>query len=245
MNSIEKNWRKFLHTVLENGEKHVKDDGDVLVEHMINHCFIDNVLNQFGAQNITTEMFLDMIKKGVFDIKDYPLKGPALADYVAQFDDEKYIFLTTDENGDEPFIYTYSERIQNIQLSNRDGCTDYYNQFGIIKKRLLEHNGSNRAVATLYSAGLDETEQHIPCLNWTQATIRNNELTLHVMFRSNDLYSAFVSNMYFITYIGLKLVEDLRKKYPLLKFKGLNYNSTSLHIYEGDLEQAKKVIGGE
>ena len=135
MNSIEKNWRKFLHTVLENGEKHVKDDGDVLVEHMINHCFIDNVLNQFGAQNITTEMFIDMIKNGVFDIKDYPLKGPALADYVSQFDDEKYIFLTTDENGDEPFIYTYSERIQNIQLSNRDGCTDYYNQFGIIKKR--------------------------------------------------------------------------------------------------------------
>lgn len=155
MNSIEQNWYKFLHDVLENGEKHVKDDGDVLVEHMINHCFIDNVLNQFGAQNITTEMFLDMIKKGVFDIKDYPLKGPALADYVSQFDDEKYIFLTTDENGDEPFIYTYSERIQNIQLSNRDGCTDYYNQFGIIKKRLLEHDGSNRAVATLYSAGLE------------------------------------------------------------------------------------------
>jgi len=243
MNSIEKNWIKFLHDVLENGEKHVKDDGDVLVEHLINHCFIDNLLNQFGAQNITSKMFIDMIKKGVFDIKDYPLKGEALAEYALQFDDSKQIYLEENENGDQPFIYTYPERIQNIQLCTREGHTDFYNQFEIIKRRLLEHAGSNRAVATLYSAGLDETEQHIPCLNWIQATIRNNELILHIIFRSNDCYTAFPSNMLLVQYIGIKLVEDLKEVYPLLKFKGISYNSSSLHVYEGDLEQAKKVIG--
>ena len=245
MNSIEKNWRKFLHTVIEKGEKHIKDDGDILQEHLINHCFIDNVLNQFGSQNITSKMFIDMITKGVFDIKGYPLKGPALADYPLQFDNEKYIYLVEDENGDQPFVYTYPERIQNIQLCNRNGHIDYYNQYEIIKRRLLEHDGSNRAVATTYSAGLDETEQHIPCLQVIQATIRNNELILHVYFRSNDLYTAFPANMLFLQYIGIKLVEDLKEVYPLLKFKGISYQSSSLHIYKRDLEQARKVIGGE
>ena len=48
------------------------------------------------------------------------------------------------------------------------------------------------------SCRLLQTEQHIPCLNWVQATIRNNKLILHVIFRSNDCYSAFPSNMLFI-----------------------------------------------
>jgi thymidylate synthase len=245
MNSIEENWIKFLHDVIEKGEKHTKDDGDVLQEHLINHCFIDNVLNQFGAQNITAKMFIDMIKKGVFDIEGYPLKGPALADYVQSFDDPKQIYLEEYDEDDKPFIYTYPERIRNIYLCNRRNHKGRYNQFEIMQRRLMEHAGSNRAVATLYSAGLDKDEQHIPCLNWMQATIRNNELILHVIFRSNDCYSAFPSNMLFIQYIGIKLVEELKEFYPLLKFKGISYQSSSLHIYEGDLDQAKKVIGVE
>ena len=66
--NIEKAWKKFLKTIIENGESHTKDDGDVLQESLINHCFVDNVLNQFGNQNITTEMFLDMIKQGKYII---------------------------------------------------------------------------------------------------------------------------------------------------------------------------------
>lgn len=241
--SLETIWKNFLKDILENGETHEKDDGDILQESLINHCFIPNVLNQFGAQNITSLMFIDMIKKGVFDIEDYPLKGPALADYIQSFDDPKQIYLEEYDEEDKPFIYTYPERIKNISLSNRYGYNDFYNQFEIIKRRLIEHDGSNRAVATLYSAGLDGTEQHIPCLQVLQATIRNNELILHCFFRSNDCYSAFPSNMYFINYIGLKLVEDLKEDYPLLKFGGIAYTSSSLHIYKGDLEQAKKSIG--
>ena len=69
-----------------------------------------------------------------------------------------------------------------------------------------------------------------------------DELSLHVLFRSNDLYSAWPGNMIFLQYLGLKITDELKQTYPSLKFNGLYYNSTSLHIYKGDYEQAKRVV---
>ena len=232
---LEDAWKKFLKKIIETGEEHEKDDGDVLVESLINHCFIDSPLKQFGGQNITSKLFIDMIPKGVFNINGYPIKDLALSEYVESLDDENMIC-----GGD--FVYTYPERLCGYHTIDRFGEEIDANQLEIMEYRLLEHAGSNRAVATLYNCGLDATEQHIPCLQVVQATIRNNKLILHIFFRSNDCYGAFVSNMLFISYIGIKLVENLKETYPLLEFEGISYNSSSLHIYQGDLEAAKKVI---
>lgn len=232
---LEDAWKKFLKKIIETGEEHEKDDGDVLVESLINHCFIDSPLKQFGGQNITSKLFIDMIKQGVFNIDGYPIKDLALSEYVESLDDENMIC-----GGD--FVYTYPERLCGYHTIDRFGEEIDANQLEIMEYRLLEHSGSNRAVATLYNCGLDATEQHIPCLQVVQATIRNNKLVLHIFFRSNDCYSAFPSNMLFISYIGIKLVEALKEEYPNLEFEGINYNSSSLHIYEGDMEAAKKVI---
>ena len=234
--NIEKAWKNFLKEIINNGEKHEKDDGDILQESLINHCFIDSPLKQFGGQNITSKLFIDMIKQGVFDIDGYPLKGEALAEYVVSLDDPYMI-----DGGD--FVYTYAERLCNYHTVDRFGEEIDANQLEIMEYRLLEHAGSNRAVATLYSAGLDQNEKDIPCLNWLQSTIRNNKLLLHVMFRSNDCYGAFPSNMLFLCYLGIKLTEALRENYPSLEFSGINYNSTSLHIYKADMGAAKKVVG--
>ena len=235
-NSIESNWKKFLKEILVNGETHEKDDGDILQESLINHCIITSPLKQIGNTYISSEMFIDLIKKGVFDIKDYPIKGPALAEYVESLDNEDMIYGTD-------FVYTYPERLCGYYTIDRFGEEVILNQLEIMEYRLLEHAGSNRAVATLYNCGFDATEQHIPCLQVVQATIRNNKLILHVFFRSNDCYSAFPSNMLFISYIGIKLTESLKEKYPLLEFEGINYNSSSLHIYEADIDAARKVVG--
>ena len=235
MSTISQQWFDFLEDIIENGEEHEKDGGDIIQEKLINHCFLDNPLKQFGGQNITSKIFLQMIKEGVFDIEGYPLKGEALAEYVSSFDDE-YMIDGTD------FVYTYPERLCNYLTVNKFGENTSIDQTQVILKRLFEYDGSNRAVATLYNCGFDEDEEHIPCLNWIQATIRNNKLVLHVMFRSNDAFSAWPSNMFFISYIGIKLTEILKKTYPLLEFKGISYNSSSLHIYQGDMEQAKEAL---
>ena len=236
--NIEKAWKTFLKKVLNDGKKHEKDDGDILQESLINHCIISNPLKQIGNVNIKGEMFIKLIKQGAFDIKDYPIKGLALAEYVESLLDNEII-----KGGG--FVYTYPERIFNMKLADRDDNVRGINQFKVILDRLKNFDGSNRAVMTLYSAALDSKEQHIPCLQFLQATIRDNELMLHVFFRSNDLYSAFPSNMLFISYIGIKLVEKLRDTYPSLEFAGINYNSSSLHIYQADLEEARKVIENE
>ena len=237
--NIEKAWKKFLYEIIENGERHEKDDGDILQEHLINHCFIDNVLNQFGNQNITTEMFLDMIKQGRFNIKGYPVKDLALYNYVSSLDNVETIH-NRNTKGDNKFTYTYPNRIFRMQ----DAFTNYtVDQFKVMVARLKNFYGSNRAVANIYSGVKDHKMNDIPCLQILQATIRNNELILHCFFRSNDCYGAWPSNMLFLNYLGLKLVDELKKEYPLLSFKGISYNSSSLHIYKHDLEAARKVIG--
>lgn len=241
MNSIEFVWKNFLKECINNGTWHVKDDGDEILEIIDNHCFIPNITNMLfcNGKDINLEIFLDMVDKGVFNIDGYPIKDVALGSYARQLDDSKQIYLD-DENS---FIYTYPERLLNICQVNRFGNVVNENQVDTIINRLVEYSGSNRGVANLYMCGFDKNEQHIPCLNFVQVLIRNNELCLHIMFRSNDLYSAFPSNMLFIQYLGLKITEGLKETYPLLKFKGVYYNSTSLHIYKGDYEQAKKVVG--
>ena len=243
--SLETIWKRLLKDILENGEKHEKDDGDMLQESLINHCFIPNVLNQFGNQNITTEMFLDMLKKGVFNINGYPVKDIALYDYVTSLDNPE-IINNKNSDGSEKFTYTYPNRIFNMKDRDSDFMV---NQFELMINRLSQRfrgsSGSNRAVANIYSAPRYCDMEDIPCLQILQATIRNDELILHCFFRSNDCYGAFPSNMLFLNYLGLKLVDILRDEYPLLKFGGIAYTSSSLHIYKGDLEQAKKVIGVE
>lgn len=242
--SLETIWKNFLKDILENGETHEKDDGDILQESLINHCFIPNVLNQFGNQSITTEKFLDLIKQGVFNIEGYPVKDLALYDYVTSLDDVSIRANKNFETGEDKFTYTYPNRIFNMKDRHSDFIV---NQFALMVNRLSESScgssGSNRAVANIYSAPRDCDMKDIPCLQIIQATIRNDELILHCYFRSNDCYGAFPSNMLFLNYLGLKLVDCLKKEYPLLKFKGIAYNSSSLHIYKNDIDAAKKVVG--
>lgn len=235
-NSIGKEWRKLLSKVITTGEWVVKDDGDEILECVDNHCFIRNIIDDvMSGQPFNLNIFLKLIGNGKFNVEGYPFTDEALQGYVLQLDDDKQIY-------NESFVYTYPERIFNVKEVTRNDEIISVNQSDIIINRLKEHKGSNRAVATLYIGALDQWEQHIPCLNWLQCLIRNNELSLHVMFRSNDLYSAFPSNMLFIQYLGLRITEELKAEYPSLHFKGIYYNSTSLHIYRGDYEQAKKLI---
>ena len=242
--SLETIWKEFLKDILENGETHEKDDGDILKELLFNHCSLPNVLNQFGAHNISTGRFLDLLKKGLFNIDGYPVKDIALYDYVTSLDDVSIRANKNFETGEDKFTYTYPNRIFNMKDRDSDFMVDQFEvMINRLSQRLGGSPGSNRAVANIYSALRDCDMKDIPCLQILQAIIRNDELVLYCYFRSNDCYGAFPSNMLLLNYLGLKLVDRLKKDYPLLSFKGIAYNSSSLHIYKGDLEQAKKVVG--
>ena len=221
MNIFESKWRKLLEELLLTHKKHVKDETQIReiigVHERIDNPYKDSMLN------INHTQFAKAVKRGAFDIKDYPIKGEALFDYVTSLDDEHQIYLD-----DDGFIYTYSERLQNYQGRN---------QLIDIVNRLKQDKGSNRAVAVTFNPFIDNERDDIPCLQLIQALVRNDKLILSVYFRSNDLYGAFPSNMMFLTYLGMKIANELD-----VKFDYIDYHCSSLHIYETDYKQASKVI---
>ena len=231
-------WACMLEEIYYMGDD-IDKDGAPVREILKNTFSLENVMAPYSQFCVghESQVFLNMIKKGEFDIPEYPLKGEALYDYVQSFDNEDFITLAQD------FVYTYPERLKAMPISEStadiDNNTD---QFQVMKSRLAECSGSNRAVATLYNPIIDSTREDIPCLNHLQAFIRNDKLILFCLFRSNDIYGAFPSNMYFIQYIGMRLTEELREYYPTLIFDRVEYISYSGHIYESDLDAVKKII---
>ena len=228
MKTINQCYIEFVDKILKQGKETYKDSNHHLKEYLGNYYLIDDPLDlKFEAkyQHMTCEMMLDEIKSGKFDIDECPIKNDALYEYVKSFEDKS----------DQGFVYSYPNRI----LAHFD-----INQFNVMKQRLLKALGSNRAVAVTYDPKLDADREDIPCLQFLQCIIRNNNLTIHCMFRSNDIYGAFYSNMFFIAYIGLKMTEKLNKELinTQITFGGIHYHSTSGHIYNTDLKAAKKLV---
>ena len=221
INFFEKVWKELLSEVIYNGKYTYKDDSKIKevigVHKQIKNPYSNSIIN------ISADKFASYVKEGIFDIAEYPIKGEALFDYVTSLDDEHQIYLD-----DDGFIYTYSERLQNY---------NDINQLDVIINRLNKNINSNRAIAVTYNPMVDMNRQDIPCLQLIQALVRDDKLILSVYFRSNDLYGAFPSNMMFLTYLGMKIANELN-----VKFDYIDYHCSSLHVYETDYEQALKVI---
>ncbi|WP_303247770.1 thymidylate synthase [uncultured Methanobrevibacter sp.] len=228
MLTINQCYLDFVKEILNKGKETYKDSNHHLKESLGNYYFIEDPLNlKFKAkyQNLTPSMMLDLIKSGEFDMEGCPIKSDALYEYVKSFED----------NPNQGFVYSYPNRI----------LTHFcVNQFDVMKDRILNSIGSNRAVAVTYNPEVDYEREDIPCLQILQAIVRDGELTIHCFFRSNDIYGAFYSNMFFITYIGIKLKDEINKELlgEKLNFGGVHYYSTSGHIYYTDLKSAKKLI---
>ena len=249
MNSIEKKWREILDHIYCDGKLNRKDDS-VVKEILGYHTFIENPLKSLEFLKLSSDDFIKYIKDGYFDVNGYVMNNQGIAEYLEGFFDDKIVKCYESDKG---FVYTYPERLLSMRTWNKSKVKKYarieevlepINQIDVIVDRLKNHIGSNRAVATLYNCGLDKDEEDIPCLNWIQATVRDNILRLHVTFRSNDIFGAWPANMFFITYIGLLICERLEDEYPTLVFDGIDYHVSSAHYYITDEDMVKKVIEG-
>ena len=246
-------WYKLLWDCYHHGRKLTKDDS-AIIELMGNYVFLERPQDITGPlhQEIDDSVkFVENMKKGLYNISGYPIKDEALYQYVTSWCDKKQIYNADNHllealgySTENKFVYTYPERVLHIPLINENGEQIFVAQDTVMINRLRKNPGTNRAVATLYQAGLDKDRVDIPCLNWLQATIRNNKLELHCMFRSNDLYGAWISNMYFLTFLGLNIVSNINHIDDTdLKFNGIHYHSSSLHIYETDLDDVRRILG--
>lgn len=238
----------MLWNILKHGYKKKKDDSEI-IEIVNNHFFIDPPYSENQFVKMTPELFQKMLDKGKFNITNYLLSDDALKQYVLSLDDPEMIYFNNyGENisTNNDFIYTYPERLLSYATTDsiaEDAKQYFENQMQLMANRLLENEHSNRAIAVLYIPGVDAYREDIPCLNWMQALIHDDCLTLHIMFRSNDIYQAFPANMLFLMYFGVRLVDILQQKYENLRFGGIYYNSTSAHIYETNYKQVENMEG--
>lgn len=218
----------FCKQILNNGEYVYKDDGDYILETLGNFAVINDPADlkyKVKYENYSAENLLSDIADGKFDMIGNPVKADALYQYVNSLNDP----------GLNGFVYTYPNRIfEHFGLS----------QYNIMKERLINNLGSNRAMTIIYDPYVDGDVKDIPCLQLLQAIVRNNNLSLHCYFRSNDMFGAFYSNMFLLTYFALKLRDDLNKEIinVNLGFDGIYYHSSSSHIYKSDIGQAKKMV---
>lgn len=265
MASIDMHWKQLLWDCFHHGKNAQKDDSGIK-ELLGNYLFLErpqDISAPLNEEVNDPDRFLGLLKKGAYDISGYPFKTEALYDYVTSLNNNKHIFcsdldeylslqlenspcsedMASNVDISPPFVYTYPERlihqfgISDFDFEDEYSEVGYLNQYQIILNRLKTNPGSNRAVATIYNPGLDRERDDIPCLNWLQAIIREDCLTLHVMFRSNDLYGAWPANMYFLTYLGLLLAQELE-----VSFDGIYYHSSSLHIYDANLNDVKNLL---
>lgn len=229
MTSINESYLDLCKHIIENGKTVFKDDAEIL-ETLGNKIIIDNPLGlKYKARYsfIKASELLTDIEKGEYEIEGCPIKGDALYHYVNS--------LNNPQKGG--FTYTYPDR-----LMGHFGV----NQIETMLDRLENHLGSNRSIAVTLDPKLDSSQDDIPCLQLIQAVVRNRELQLHCFFRSNDIFGAYYSNMYFLTYIGMRLVEELNLRDPVnanIVFGGLVYYSSSAHIYRNDFNSAKAMVG--
>lgn len=241
-------WSQMLWNIIKHGRAKKKDDSEI-IEIIDNHYFLDPPYKENEFFRMNQNLFKKLLKSGSFDIPNYLISGDALTDYVLSLDDPTKIYFNNygkNIETDSDFVYTYPERLLSYATTDsiaEDSKQYFENQMEIMANRLKKNKHSNRAVAVLYIPGVDGYVKDIPCLNWMQALICDNELKLHIMFRSNDIFQAFPANMTFLMYFGIKLVDMLREEYPDLEFKGIYYNSTSAHIYKTNEKEVKRFLG--
>ena len=118
MLSINQCYLDFVKKILNQGKETYKDSNHHLKESLGNFYIIDDPLNlKFAAkyQHMTTDMMLNEIKSGKYDIEGCPIKSDALYEYVKSFEN----------SDDQGFVYTYPNRI----LAHFD-----VDQFEVMKK---------------------------------------------------------------------------------------------------------------
>ncbi len=91
------------------------------------------------------------------------------------------------------FDYSYNERLRNYVVANGSAPRD---QIGYAIAKLKEESDTRRAIAITWKPDRDWDETNVPCLQFVQYAIRDGKLHCYVLFRSEDILSAFGPNCY-------------------------------------------------
>jgi len=223
---------------------------------------IQNVLNQknelhFGSHNEPKQAWdsTQLIELTGHAIKQV-LNGEihpqstfrALDSYKKEFT-YKYLDEYNNKPTKEQFDYLYMDRLAQNQVIScsefmDDDEPDVINQLECMKNAIYGQKerliSSNYTLATTWYADQDGLETpSSPCLQIIQLRWNPGDLIdMHLIWRSRDLYNAWQAN--------IVAISDMVNRECILpndcKLARITDYSTSLHIYKGDIEQAKRVV---
>ena len=121
-------------------------------------------------------------------------------------------------------------------------------QWDWVVKELVDDKDSRRAtIAVNQPYHKKANPLDIPCTQFIQFFIRDNELNMGVYMRSNDVIFGFCNDLFTFALFHQLMYNDLKEHYSDLKLGKYTHNAGSMHIYERHYEMAKNIIneGGE
>lgn len=144
-----------------------------------------------------------------------------------QFKDDlvemKKVFFSSQEN---KFGHSYGASIMTPIAEEKDPIKS-------ITKKLAGNLETRNAVLTFVPYGKDK----IPCISTIQFLVRNNILNIFYTARSQDIFKKFPLDAMCIASMGIEVANNLNLKLGYIKA-----NIISTHIYQTDIENAKKFI---
>jgi len=149
---------------------------------------------------------------------------------------ENYIPQICSDNSksDDHSNHTYGQRLRS--WFGRDQIEDVVNN-------LVYDPLTNRAVMVLWDVTNDSANPSPPCLNHIWCRIIDNSLTMTAIFRSNDMFSAWVANAMGLRALQAHILEEITKRSFLqLEMGALVIISESAHIYEECWDDADAVV---
>lgn len=127
------------------------------------------------------------------------------------------------------FDYTYGERL------NAWGDGEV-NQIDYVIDKLRKNPNTRRAVATTWDPRKDTNTDEVPCLNHFVFMARDKELDLSLMIRSNDMFGAWLANVYALGELLTYVCDETD-----LEMGTITTVSVNAHIYSHDWEKASEV----
>lgn len=217
--SISQVWIRLLDEIINNGTPHVHDERHNGTTELLNAvCVIHDPFNVKHHDFFSFTKALEQLKyiplpNGFFWGKD------ELEIYSKQF------LNPENENG---FIYTYGNRLRKFHGID---------QINAVIDRLNECRNSRRATCTTWYPRDDCVSGEVPCLIMVDFKIRDGVLYMSVVYRSQDAYGAFFSNL-----CGLANLAAFVAHGTDCVVGDIVLHAVSSHIYDLDLEFAHNVV---
>jgi len=186
--------------------------------------------SEYGVKQKELLNVMGVIKS--FEFKDY---------FNIRLDDLKRYYRAFFGDKQGGIEYTYGERLfkYHVPMIAKHGreIGRIIDQVDLVVKKLREKPYTRRAIAITWKAWSDPFSKNPPCLTQVIWNIKFNKLYQTCIFRSHDIYSAYLLNAY-----GLRKLQEIVAKRIEVELGDLVILSVSAHIYEYDWSNAIKLV---